>query len=518
MKPMFFVVAAAAAAFVWRRRRHLEPPLLLGLVIIAIGATVYGTGVIHPPDAEKLLEDLGQSLGRWTYLVVGAFAFLETGAFIGLLAPGESAIMVGGLVAGQGEIEIVTLIAIVWTAAVMGDVASFYIGRRLGREFLVKHGPRVQITPARLEQVEGFFERHGGKAVLIGRFVGLVRAVAPFLAGSSGMRLRRFLPYDIIGAGLWSSTFCILGYLFWQSFDQLVSVAKQGAFALGSTITFVVGGIVVYRWLRVHENRDRVRTWLAEQERRRVLGPTLRAARAAWRRVRGPVRFFWNRITPGQLGLELTTLLAITAVGAFNVVGPLLTLRDHAFVEGDTSAFDLVRRIRQDWLDDLALKVTDLGQLSVTATVLGLVALALIARRRHVDGLVLISGMTLTVIAVNVIKDAQERPRPFGSLVDVAGSFSYPSGHAAYGVAYVAVAVAVSRALPAFLHRAALVAVAVVLAVAVASTRVYLRAHYFSDVLAGVGTALACFGICGMVGLVVAFLRQNAPGDPRDAS
>ena len=135
---------------------------------------------------------------------MGALAFLETGAFIGLLAPGETAMLLGGLVAGQGKIDVLTMIAIAWTAAVAGDVTSFFLGRRLGRGFLERHGPRVKITEERLQSVEGFFDRHGGKAILLGRFVGLVRAVAPFLAGSSGMPLRRFIPYDVIGAGLWS--------------------------------------------------------------------------------------------------------------------------------------------------------------------------------------------------------------------------------------------------------------------------------------------------------------------------
>lgn len=510
MKPAFFVGAAAAATLAWVRRRHLEPPLLVGLAIIAIGSAVYGTGLIHPPDLEQLLEDLGERLGKWTYLVVGLLAFLETGAFVGLLAPGETAIMVGGLVAGQGRIDIVTLIAIVWTAAIAGDVTSFFIGRKLGRDFLVKHGPRVQITPARLEQVEGFFERHGGKAVLIGRFVGLVRAVAPFLAGSSGMSLKRFLPYDVIGAGIWAATFSILGYVFWQSFDKLVSAAKQGAFALGTTITVIVGVVVAYRWLKVEANRARLRAFVHEQERRPVVGPVVRLAVRAWHRVRGPVRFLWDRLTPGQLGLELTTLLAITIVGVFNLVGPLLTLGDdRALVAGDARSFEIAENLRRAWLDDAAMIVSDVGQLAVTGTLVVVVALVLLARRRVVDAAVLLSGMAATVLVVNVVKDAQERARPLGSLVDTGDSFAYPSGHAAYGVAFVAIAVAVSRALPGVVSRAALVAVSVVLAAAVALSRVYLRAHYLSDVLGGVGTALACFGLCGMVGLVVAFVRQN---------
>lgn len=509
MKPGFFVGAALLVAFLLRRRKHLEPPLLIGLALLAAGLAVYGTGLIDPPDLQTLLEDLGESLGQWTYLVVGVLAFLETGAFIGLLAPGETAIMVGGLVAGQGQIEIVTLIAIVWTAAVAGDVTSFLIGRRLGRAFLVRHGPRFQITPPRLAQVEGFFERHGGKAVLIGRFVGLVRAVAPFLAGSSGMKLRRFLPYDVIGAGLWSATFCILGYVFWRSFDQLVHVAKQGAFALGTTITVVVGVVVVVRWLRVPEHRDRLRAWLQEQERRPALGPAVRALRRVWHRVRGPLRFLWDRITPGQLGLELTTLLAIAAVGLFNLVGPLLTLRDSASVAGDRWAADLAERLREDWIDDLARTVTELGYLPVAGSVVALTVLVLLVRREIVEGVVLGIGMALTVVVVNVVKELEDRPRPTGSLVDTGTSASYPSGHAAYAVAYVAVAVALARALPGLASRAAIVVVAVVVAAIAALSRVYLRAHHFSDVLGGVGTAMACFALTGMIGLVVAFLRHT---------
>ena len=141
MKPTWLVIAAALAAFlVWRRRR-LEPTLIAGGAIVAVGSLVYGLGVVHLPNLEKLLIDVGETLGSWTYVLVGALAFFETGAFIGLVAPGETAMLLGGLVAGQGQIDVVTMIAIAWAAAVAGDLTSFYFGRRLGRAFLVKHGP-----------------------------------------------------------------------------------------------------------------------------------------------------------------------------------------------------------------------------------------------------------------------------------------------------------------------------------------------------------------------------------------
>ena len=338
MKPVWIVFAVALVAFlVWRRRR-LEPTLLAGGALVAVAALVYGLGVVHFPNLEQLLIDVGERLGNWTYLLVGALAFLETGAFIGLIAPGETALLLGGLVAGQGQVDVLTMIAVVWACAVAGDLTSFYLGRRLGRAFMVKHGAKVQITEARLEQVERFFDRHGGKAILIGRFVGLVRAVAPFMAGSSGMPLRRFVPYDVIGAGLWGSTFVVLGYVFWQSFSQLVDYAKKGALALGAVIVLVVAIVWLVRWLRNPENRARMREWMERQAQRPALRPLVAVLAPVLRTSRRPARFVWDRVTPGDLGLELTTLFAVAGVGAFVFVWDLVRIeQDNGLLAGDAA-------------------------------------------------------------------------------------------------------------------------------------------------------------------------------------
>ena len=124
------------------------------------------------------------------------------------------------------------MLAITWAAAALGDLASFALGRRLGRQFLVKHGARIGVTAPRLERVEAFFSRHGGKAILIGRFIGLVRAVAPFLAGASAMRLRAFLPWSLLGTGLWATTFTLVGYAFHDSFSAAAGNLTHGALAL----------------------------------------------------------------------------------------------------------------------------------------------------------------------------------------------------------------------------------------------------------------------------------------------
>jgi membrane protein YqaA with SNARE-associated domain len=127
-------------------------------------------------SAEALLDSLGAGLGPWSYALVGGLAFLETSAFIGLIAPGELAVVLGGVLAGRGQMELPLLVAVVWAAAVAGDVCGFLLGRGLGRPFLVRHGARLGATPARLDQVDRFFARHGAKAIVIGRFAGIVRA------------------------------------------------------------------------------------------------------------------------------------------------------------------------------------------------------------------------------------------------------------------------------------------------------------------------------------------------------
>ena len=106
------------------------------------------------------------------------------------------------------------------------------LGRRLGRRFLVSHGPRIGVTPPRLARVDGFFDRHGAKAILVGRFVGIVRAVAPFLAGASGMRLRAFLPWSLLGTAAWAATFTLVGYIFHASFSAAADYVAHGAFGL----------------------------------------------------------------------------------------------------------------------------------------------------------------------------------------------------------------------------------------------------------------------------------------------
>jgi membrane protein DedA with SNARE-associated domain/membrane-associated phospholipid phosphatase len=505
-----FVAAAALVALLIRRRRHLEPTLLVGGALIAIVLCVYGSGAVKLPNLETLLVDIGQTLGPWTYLLVGVLAFLETGAFIGLIAPGETAMMLGGVVAGQGEINVITLIAVAWAAAVAGDCASYLLGRRLGREFLVKHGARVQIGPERLASVETFFEKHGGKAIFIGRFVGIVRAVAPFLAGSGRMPFRRFIPYDVLGAGLWATTFILIGYVFWQSFDRVLKIAKEGALGLGIAITLIAGIVWLVRWLRVAENRARLERDIDAALDR----PVLRLLRPVVRWARGPLRFFIGRLTPGQLGLELTTLLAIGAVGSFAFLGYWIMIAHGEVPTMDARVNGWAVDISQPTAVDVAKVLTTFGAPWLMEPLCAVVAIVLLLRRRALEAAVIGIGMGMTVALVQIAKHATDRARPGNELVDAAGS-AYPSGHAAYAMAWIALAVVGVRVVPALRGRWWLVVAAIALAALVGLTRLYLRVHWLSDVLGGEGVAAMSFSVVAIVALVVAFVRQNAVPEQR---
>ena len=467
---------------------------------VAIGYFLFNRFVPHDLF-QRVLEDVSNALGGWTYLLAGVFAFAETGAFVGLVVPGETVLVVCGAVAGQGAIDIYILIGIAWFAAWAGDTTSFIIGRRLGRDFILRHGSRLGLTRERFEQVEEYFARHGGKTVFLGRFIGFVRALAPFIAGSSGMRYRVFLPYSILGTGILNTSVILLGYAFSRSIDTAAKYAGRGALVLGTLIVVTVGAVMIYRRLRVPENRRAAVRWMEGHRTTRWLVVLVR-------RFQPQLRFLWARVTPGgTFGLEFTSLMAILAVGGFVLVGyTAIVSGDPGPTPGDQTAIDIVESLRTAWLVDIAKAVTTLGSSAVVLLLAAICAVALAARRHWPEVAVLIVGLAIVYIGVHELKAAVDRPRPAGGLVDAGGS-AFPSGHAAYSTFYVWLAVTIVMRLRPGMTRGALVVTGgIALAALVGLSRVYLGVHYMSDVNAGWALGAAAFSFCAAVALVITTL------------
>jgi membrane protein DedA with SNARE-associated domain/membrane-associated phospholipid phosphatase len=501
-----WIVAACLLAGWAAARRHRQSRWFQVAELAAIaGALLIGFGVVHLPKLETLLENAGTTLGSWTYLLVGALAFAETGAFLGFIAPGETAVIVGGLVAGQGKISLIVLIAIVWVCAVLGDLTSYALGRRLGRAWLVRHGKRLQITDERMDQVQGFFERRGNVTILVGRFLGFVRPLLPFVAGASRMPLGRYLRFDVLAAGAWAVTFSVLGYVFWRSFDKLTTYVSRGLFALGTFVALVVAVVALVQLRRDPEKRAAVRAWLDARSDRPGWRYVARAAGPLWRRAGRPLATGLDataRFATGPLGLELMALLTLLATGAFAFLLLGHVIRENPQPAIDRWAFDVADRLQSDMLVDVAKVVTEIGSYPVVlVAALGTAAWAL-WRRRPFDAGALVVGVLLTDLAVHAAKAAYDRPRPSGSLVETTLS-AYPSGHALQAVTLVACATVLVRGGSGWAIRIAAITVAWVLVAVVAVTRVYLRAHYLTDVLGGVALGTALWALLGVLVLIV---------------
>jgi membrane protein DedA with SNARE-associated domain/membrane-associated phospholipid phosphatase len=472
-----------------------------GIAAIVVIAVIAYQVFVPDIDVEQLLEDLSTGLGAWTYALVGVLAFLETGAFVGLVFPGETAVILGGAVAGQGATSIVITIAIVWFCAWLGDTTSFWVGRRLGRDFVLKHGPKVRITHERFEQVERYFDRHGGKTILIGRFIGLVRALAPFIAGSSGMRYAGFVPFSVLGTGLWAAAFSLLGYVLSQSLDKATQIAGTGALVFGSVVAVVVAMIVISRYLRKPENRRK----LAERIQ----------ATPGLRRILPQLRFLWHRLTPGGLGLEFTSLIATLSVSLYVFVGYAIVVTDDPGpTPGDAQAIDVASSLRTDWLVDISKVFTELGSTPITLAVAVAAGIVLVYRRHWPEALVLVGALVICHVAVPVVKELIDRPRPPDALIATSGD-GYPSGHATYSVIYTWLALTIAiRVRRGWTYGSVLIAGGIALTGLVGLSRVYLGAHYLSDVSGGWGLGVSAFAGCAVVAMILTHMRMNRVAKP----
>ena len=227
-----------------RNRMRLAAGVGLALVVAS-----FATGVVpEPPDLREGMEDTAESLGLWLYPFIAGVAFLESFPPPFCAAwPGEFAVIFSGAIAAQdGDVEIVPLMAIVWVSSALADSASFALGRRFGRGLLERHGPRFRVTPERLDRLDRWFDRWGTAIVAFGRLLPVARPLGPFVAGTSSLPYHRFLRWNLLGVTLFSVGFCLLGYLFYESYDEIV--VKLGRFGLAALgLAVAVAGAVALR-------------------------------------------------------------------------------------------------------------------------------------------------------------------------------------------------------------------------------------------------------------------------------
>ncbi|WP_028455465.1 DedA family protein [Chitinilyticum litopenaei] len=158
------------------------------------------------------LRDLVTAFGPWSYLILFLVIFCETGLVVTPFLPGDSLLFVAGMLCGGGLLDVWLLGILLFIAAVLGDAVNYTIGRYFGHKLFARPDSKI-FRREYLDKTHAFFEKYGGKTIIIARFVPIVRTFAPFVAGMAEMTYRKFLIYNVSGAAIWVGSLLAAGYL-----------------------------------------------------------------------------------------------------------------------------------------------------------------------------------------------------------------------------------------------------------------------------------------------------------------
>ncbi len=437
------------------------------------------------------INELIVHLENWGYLIVFLIVMLECQAFLGLFMPGESMVLLAGFLAGQEVFDVRLLIGVVAMGAIVGDSIGYELGRRLGRDWLRRHGPGFWLRQDRLDRLDALFARYGGMGVFFAHFLHVGRALMPFLAGASHLHYVRFLFYNGLGCILWATIFTSLGYVFgqsWHLIDRWIGRAGVIAFIL---LAIVVAMIVFWRWI---VNRElEIRAWWA----RFCARPRVVELRS---RFATEIDWLANRFSPkGYLGIHLTVGLCLL-LGAAAIFGGTLErigARD-LFVAMDSRVAEWFANRTTLSMSALMQSIGRLGSLVWLGILLGIASLVW-RRDSHRLRLLLLAGPG-GVILDFVLKHFFARVRPQAGLEESYSLTLFGGDIIAATVVYGALAYLLLRALPRWRWGMLMVALAILLVLLTALSRLYLGAVQLSDVLVAIteGSFWLLFCISGV--------------------
>jgi len=427
------------------------------------------------------------ALHGWAALaVVFLLPALEASVFVGVVVPGEIAVLLGGVLAFQHRVSLPAVLAAAICGAIIGDTVGYLVGRRWGRAILHSSVGRL-VRHEHLDRAERFLASRGGPAVFLGRFTAALRALIPGLAGMARLRYRTFAVYNAAGGAVWASGFVFLGYLAGTGWRRVEHTAGRASLLL-LLLAVVVGAVVLAaRWIAGHP--DRVRG-LADRQLQR---PWIQRIRGRYQRQ---LAFLARRLRPGgALGLSLTATAAglIAAGWAFGaVLQDVLAGDEGALLDRPVQRFFVAHR--EAWVTPLMRGLTDLGNAAVLAGLLLAVGLLWWWRRRTWRPLWLLAGAYVGAWALSeTVKDLTRRARPpAAQAIGHWTGYAFPSGHTTKATAvYGMLAALLAAATPRWGHKVTCWTAAALLAGLVGLSRLYLGAHWLTDVLGALALGAA---------------------------
>lgn len=440
-----------------------------------------------------MADALSSLTGVVAYLVVATLAGLESAAFVGLFVPGELALLTGGYIAQRGAASLWIMMLVAAVGAIAGDSAGYEIGRRFG--------PRLQrsrlgrrVGDERWQRAESYLEAKGGRAVFVGRFIGVLRALVPALAGAGGMPYPRFLVWNVAGAIIWAPGVVLAGYAAGSSYQKVERYLGRATFILLGIVAVVAAIVFFARWISRHQ--DRVRE-IVERQLERTRIASLRD------RYESQLRFLTDRFRPGNaLGLILTVQLLLVVAAGW-LFGSLLAdvLGGGDAVRTDGPFLRYLADHRTPWLTTTLRGLRWVGSTAVLVPLVIAVSIAAY-RRWHTWATAAQLGLSLggAIGLYAVLKPLVGRSRPrFDELVATSAGNAFPSGQATQSAAVlVTLALLSSTLISSWARQVAVWAGATLIALLVGFTQLYLGAHWPTDVLAGYALGAVWAGLCAL--------------------
>jgi len=411
------------------------------------------------------------------YGAIFLISLSESLALVGLIVPGTVTMFGVGAVVATGSLGLTTVLLLAMSGAVAGDGISYWLGHHY-RERLVNIWPFSRY-PEMLKKGEAFFHRHGGKSVLFGRFVGPVRPVIPVVAGMMGMRPSHFSVVNVVSAIGWALVYILPGVFFGTSLAMAGAVSTRLAVA----VFVLAAGVWGFIWV--------CRKALSLFERK---GPAWLFALRQWstaetstHRLAPPVKRFFLFLLFRRQGEELIVVfLALTLfVAGWGFLGVLQdVLAKDPLVVADQAVYYFFQSLRTSWGDIAFVAITELGDSFVNLSLAGAVLIVLLAKRCYRTAgfwaLTALGGL----LGVQLLKWAIHLPRPVAIYHGVS-VYGFPSGHTTMSVIlYGFLAILLARELSGA-WRWGLFSSVVLISFIIGLSRLYLGAHWLSDVLGG---------------------------------